>query len=110
MTLNRALHKLQLQMGSSLICRKRKANEIDDEYDMDKVLGTVIDAEKWYFVECTLDEERKPSFKLSEPVIVEYNDENMQIKVKKVLRHIVWLRSFSKWGGIEGNKKGKIIE
>ncbi|GBC53566.2 hypothetical protein GLOIN_2v1788173 [Rhizophagus irregularis DAOM 181602=DAOM 197198] len=81
MTLNRALHKLQLQMGSSLICRKRKANEIDDEYDMDKVLGTVIDAEKWYFVECTLDEERKPSFKLSEPVIVEYNDENMQIKL-----------------------------
>ncbi|CAB4407541.1 unnamed protein product [Rhizophagus irregularis] len=70
-------------MGSSLICRKRKTNEIDDEYDMDKVLRTVIDAEKWYFMECTLDEERKPSFKLSEPVIVEYNDENMQIKVKK---------------------------
>ncbi|RIA96390.1 hypothetical protein C1645_815407 [Glomus cerebriforme] len=53
-----------VQMESSLTCRKRKANEIDDEYDMDKV---------W------------------EPVIVEYNDENMQIKVEKVLGHIVWL-------------------
>ncbi|PKC65407.1 hypothetical protein RhiirA1_442305 [Rhizophagus irregularis] len=78
-------------MESPLTCHKRKANEIDDEYDMDKVLGIVTDAEKWYFMECTLDEERKPSFKLSEPVIVEYNDENMQIKVEKVLGHIVWL-------------------
>jgi hypothetical protein len=78
-------------MESSLTCRKRKANEIDDEYDMDKVWGIVTDAEKWYFMECMLDEERKPSFRLSEPVIVEYNDENMQIKVKKILGHIVWL-------------------
>ncbi|PKB93214.1 hypothetical protein RhiirA5_441991 [Rhizophagus irregularis] len=64
-----------VQMESSLTCHKRKANEIE-EYDMDK---------------CTLDDERKPSFKLSEPVIVEYNDENMQIKVERVLGHIVWL-------------------
>jgi len=40
-------------------------------------------------MECMLDEERKPSFRLSEPVIIEYNDENMQIKVEKVLDHIV---------------------
>ncbi|RIA90031.1 hypothetical protein C1645_168585 [Glomus cerebriforme] len=46
---------------------------------------------KWYFMECMLDEKRKPSFKLLESVIVEYNDENMQIKVKKVLNHNVWL-------------------
>ncbi|RGB40949.1 hypothetical protein C1646_811016 [Rhizophagus diaphanus] len=65
-----------VQMESSLTYRKRKANEIDDEYGMNKVWGIVTDAEKWYFMECTLDEERKPSFKLSEPVIVEYNDEN----------------------------------
>ena len=58
---------------------------------MDKVWGIVTDAEKWYFMECSLDNEGKPSFKLSEPVIVEYNDENMQIKVEKVLGHIVWL-------------------
>src|SRR4051794_8711204 len=99
-------------MESSLTCRKHKANEID-EYDMDKVWEIVTDAEKWYFMECTLDEERKPSFKLSEPVIVEYNEENMQIKVEKILGHIVWLLEggaegglcFTKWGGIETSKK-----
>ena len=31
------------------------------------------------------------SFKLSEPVVVIYNDENLQTKVEKVLGHIVWL-------------------
>ncbi|GES88773.1 hypothetical protein GLOIN_2v1030212 [Rhizophagus clarus] len=32
---------------------KRKANEIDDEYSLDKVWGIVTDAEKWYFMEFT---------------------------------------------------------
>ncbi|PKK58373.1 hypothetical protein RhiirC2_334231 [Rhizophagus irregularis] len=80
-----------VQMESSLTCRKRKANEIDDEDDMDKVWGIVTDAEKWYFMECALDEERKPSFTLSEPAVVVYNDENMENMVKKVLSHIIWL-------------------
>ncbi|PKK69748.1 hypothetical protein RhiirC2_747804 [Rhizophagus irregularis] len=38
-----------------------------------------------------VDIEGKPSFKLSEPVIVVYKDENLQAKVEKVLGHIVWL-------------------
>jgi len=80
-----------VQMESSLTCRKRKANEIDEEYDMDKVWGIVTDAEKWYFMECTLDDERKPSFTLSEQVVVAYNDENIENMVRKVLGHIVWL-------------------
>src|SRR5581483_7600048 len=71
--------------------RKRKASEIDDEYDMDVVWGIVTDAEKWYFMECTFDNEKKPTFKLSEPVVVVYNDENMETMVRKVLGHIVWL-------------------
>jgi len=58
---------------------------------MDKVWGIVTDAEKWYFMECSLDNEGKPSFKLSEPVTVVYKDENLQAKVEKVLGHIVWL-------------------
>src|SRR4051812_45070814 len=37
-----------IQIESSLF-RKRKANEIDNEYDMDKVWGIVTDVEKWYF-------------------------------------------------------------
>ena len=42
-------------------------------------------------MECSLDNEGKPSFKLSEPVTVVYKDENLQAKVEKVLGHIVWL-------------------
>ena len=80
-----------VQMESSLTCRKRKVNEIDDSCGLDKVWGIVTDAEKWYFMECTQDSEGKPSFKLSEPVIVVYKDENLQTKVEKVLGHIVWL-------------------
>jgi hypothetical protein len=71
--------------------RKRKANEIDDEYDMDKVWGIVTDAEKWYFMECMLYSERKPLFKLSKPLFVVYEDENMKDKAEKVLGHIIWL-------------------
>ncbi|GBB92721.1 hypothetical protein RclHR1_20480003 [Rhizophagus clarus] len=55
------------------------------------VFGIVTDASEWYFMECSLDNEGKPSFKLSEPVTVVYKDENLQAKVEKVLGHIVWL-------------------
>jgi hypothetical protein len=79
-----------VQMESSL-GRKRKANEINDEYGLDKVWGIVTDAEKWYFMECTLDEDRKPTFKLSEPITVVYKSDNMQIMAEKVLGHIIWL-------------------
>lgn len=54
-------------MESSFTCRKRKVNEIDDSYGLDKVWEIVTDAEKWYFMECRLDDKGKPSFKLSEP-------------------------------------------
>ncbi|RIA80350.1 hypothetical protein C1645_838857 [Glomus cerebriforme] len=44
-----------VRMESSL-CRKRKANKIDCEQDVDKVFGIVItDASEWYFMEFTLD-------------------------------------------------------
>ncbi|CAG8634104.1 30057_t:CDS:2 [Gigaspora margarita] len=79
-----------VQMESSLTCQKRKANEINDKCGLDKVWVIVTDAEKWYFMEYTLDKGR-PSFKLSEPVIIVYKDENMQMKVEKVLSHIIWL-------------------
>ena len=41
-------------------------------------------------------------------MIVEYNDENMQIKVEKVLGHIVWLLDEAQKPGSsrgEGSKK-----
>jgi len=42
-------------------------------------------------MECSLDNEGKPSFKLSESVTVVYKDEDLQDKVEKVLKHIAWL-------------------
>ncbi|PKY13276.1 hypothetical protein RhiirB3_490602 [Rhizophagus irregularis] len=77
-----------VQMESTLT-RKRKADEINNEED--RVFGIVTDASEWYFMECKVDSEGKPSFKLSEPVTVVYKDDNLQAKVEKVLRHIVWL-------------------
>jgi hypothetical protein len=39
----------------------------------------------------TPDKEGKPSFAISKPVIVVYDDENLEVKMEKVLAHIVWL-------------------
>jgi len=79
-----------VQMETTLT-RKRKADEIDNGQDVDRVFGIVTDASEWYFMECSLDNEGKPSFKLSKPVIIVYDDANVDTKVKKVLSHIVWL-------------------
>ena len=54
-------------------------------------MGIVTDAEKWYFMECTLENERKPVFKLSKPLFVAYEDEGMKDMAEKVLGHILWL-------------------
>uniref|UniRef100_U9TX99 Crinkler effector protein N-terminal domain-containing protein n=1 Tax=Rhizophagus irregularis (strain DAOM 181602 / DAOM 197198 / MUCL 43194) TaxID=747089 RepID=U9TX99_RHIID len=56
-----------------------------------KVFGIITDSEKWFFLECSLDNERKPKFKLSKPVVIIYGDEDMENRVKKVLGHIAWL-------------------
>ncbi|CAG8676421.1 4861_t:CDS:2, partial [Funneliformis caledonium] len=42
------------------------------------VFGIVTDAENFYFMECSLDNQDRPSFKLSEPVVVVCNDEDME--------------------------------
>jgi len=78
-------------MESSWTGSKRKADEIDDEQDVDKVFGIITNARDWYFMKCTLDEEKKPSFKLSEPVSVMYKSDSMQNMVEEVLSRIVWL-------------------
>ena len=79
-----------VQMESSL-SRKCKVGDIDVSYSLDKVWGIVTDAEKWYFMECTLENERKPVFKLSKPLFVAYEDESMKDMAEKVLGHILWL-------------------
>jgi hypothetical protein len=52
----------------STLSRKRKADELDDGWSIDRVFGIVTDASEWYFMECKLDDEEKLSFKLSELV------------------------------------------
>ncbi|CAB4416226.1 unnamed protein product [Rhizophagus irregularis] len=97
-----------VQMESTL-SRKRKADEIDNGQDVDRVFGIVTDASEWYFMECSLDNEGKPSFKLSEPVTVVYKDENLQKRSSGILYVIGGGTeaggSFAKWC-----KKGKVIE
>jgi hypothetical protein len=45
-----------VQMETTLT-RKRKANEIDNDQDVDRVFRIVTDASEWYFMECSLDKE-----------------------------------------------------
>jgi hypothetical protein len=81
-----------VQLESALSNRKRKASEMEeDSVFVGKVFGIVTDAEKWYFLECSLDGQDRLRFKLSEPVVVVYKDENMGNMVRKVLGHIAWL-------------------
>ena len=56
-----------------------------------KTFGIITDAKEWYFMECSLDDQDKLRFKLSEPVVVVYKDVNMENMVRKVLGHIAWL-------------------
>ncbi len=94
------------QMESTLT-RKRKA---DDGQEVDRVFGIITDASEWYFMECSLDHEGKPSFKLSEQVTVVYKDENLQEKVEKVLRHIVWLLEEAQKLMASQNEEGEDVE
>ena len=81
-----------VQLEFTLLNRKRKASEMEEECVFaGKTFGIVTDAEKWYFMECSLDDQDRLRFKLSEPVVVVYNDENMENMVRKVLGHIAWL-------------------
>src|SRR3954453_6533913 len=76
------LAQATVQMESSL-GRKRKADEIEDEYGLDKVWGIVTDAEKWYFMECKQDSEGNISFKLSKPLFVAYGGEGTKGMAEK---------------------------
>ncbi|PKY29381.1 hypothetical protein RhiirB3_417957 [Rhizophagus irregularis] len=38
-----------------------------------------------------MDDQERPSFKLSEPAVVVYNNVSVENMVREVLSHIVWL-------------------
>jgi hypothetical protein len=99
-----------VQLESSLSNRKRKADEMEEKQAFGRVFGIVTDAEKFYFMECSMDDQDRPSFKLSEPVVVVYNDENLQAKVEKVLGHIVWLLEEAQKPDSDSRSEEKIIK
>ena len=43
--------------GPVRVNRKCKASEVEDDPIVEKVFGIVTDAEKFYFMECSLDEQ-----------------------------------------------------
>ncbi|EXX68830.1 Coronin-like protein crn1 [Rhizophagus irregularis] len=81
-----------VQLESALSNRKRKASEMEeDNVFVGKTFGIITDAKEWYFMECSLDDQDRLKFKLSKPVTVVYDSENMGGNVKRVLGHIAWL-------------------
>ncbi|RIA79895.1 hypothetical protein C1645_745621 [Glomus cerebriforme] len=81
-----------VQFESALSNHKRKASEMEEgDVFTEKTFGIITDVKKWYFIECSLDNEEKSLFKLSKLVVVVYGTESMKGNVKRVLRHIAWL-------------------
>ena len=81
-----------VQLESALSNRKRKASEMEEESVFTgKTFGIITDAKEWYFMECSLDDQDKLTFKLSKPVTVVYDSKNMGDNVERVLGHIAWL-------------------
>jgi hypothetical protein len=62
-----------------------------DEIFTESAFGIVADAEKFYFLECRLNDDGKASFKLSESVLVNYDPDFMKFTVAKVLGYMGWL-------------------
>ena len=49
-----------VQLESALSNRKRKASEMEEgDVFTGKTFGIVTDAEKWYFIECSLDDQNR---------------------------------------------------
>ena len=96
-----------VQLESALSNHKCKASEMEEDVFTGKTFVIITDAEKWYFMECSLDNEGKPSFKLSEPVTVMYKDENMQAKMERDLGHIAWLLEEAQKPDSTGDLTGK---
>ncbi|CAG8741529.1 14141_t:CDS:1, partial [Funneliformis caledonium] len=64
---------------SALSNHKRKVSKMEEESVFTgKTFRIITDAKEWYFMECSLDDQDRLRFKLSEPVIVVYKDENME--------------------------------
>ena len=67
-----------VQFELTLSNRKRKTSKMEEKSVFTgKTFGIITDAKEWYFMDCSLDDQNRLRFKLSEPVIIVYKDENM---------------------------------
>ncbi|KAF0499722.1 hypothetical protein F8M41_020434 [Gigaspora margarita] len=55
------------------------------------VLGIITDSEKWFFLKCFSDNNGNPIFQLSRQLVVVYGDNDMEDRVGKVIKTLVWL-------------------
>src|SRR6266480_6809424 len=101
-----------VQLESALSNRKRKASEMEEERVFaGKTFGIVTDAEKWYFMECSLDDQDRLRFKLSKPVTVVYDSKNMGDNVERVLGHIAWLlKEMQKPNSLDTRSEERVIK
>ncbi len=60
----------------------------EEDVFIEKTFRIITDIKEWYFMECSLDNKRKPSFKLLKLVIVIYGTESTEGNIKRVLGHI----------------------
>ncbi|CAG8453835.1 2259_t:CDS:2 [Funneliformis caledonium] len=68
-----------VQLKSALTNYKHKASKMEEESVFTgKTFGIIIDAKEWYFMKCSLDDQNRLRFKLSELVVIVYKDENMK--------------------------------
>ncbi|CAG8540438.1 4031_t:CDS:2 [Paraglomus brasilianum] len=79
-----------VQLESALNTRKRKADEMLEKSSPSRCFGIVTDAEKWYFLECVLNN-GIPAFKLSNPLWVRYKSKDIENEVEMVVERIYWL-------------------
>jgi hypothetical protein len=73
---------------------------MEAEQTVGSVFAIVTDAKEFYFLECTLDDQEKPSFKLSRPVVVVYEDEDMSQGRESAFSCCMVVRRGSKSGRI----------
>ncbi|CAB4418650.1 unnamed protein product [Rhizophagus irregularis] len=57
---------------------------------MGKTFGIITDAKELYFMECSLNDQDRLRFRLSKPVTVVYDNENMGGNIERILAHIAW--------------------
>ncbi|CAG8515371.1 10469_t:CDS:2 [Paraglomus brasilianum] len=111
---NQGMAQALMQVVASLEMnrRKHKHSEMEDQF-VGKVYGIVTDSKSWWFVECTMDEDKK-KFKIhsDKPASLEWSTDRLRESIGKILGRIIWLlKDTEKWVSMSTmDKKHRISE